>query len=219
MGAWYGLVRRFILEALQSLRSDLERLGSTLLFSTGAECVLLSLLYRCALEFLARPAMMLSAARLAYAYRGFCCCRCGPRWPSGPGLRCHRPALPADAGSARAAAGRRRARGRLTSRHIVRCLHHRRCTAHGDVWPHKCQHCQPRLARCFLCCPGSKLQPRPWWGATLHDPRDVQQWFAKRAATDEQPAWAAPVSDVIRDRTRLTALPAIMTDFRKVGTL
>jgi len=28
-------MRRFVLEALQSLRSDLEMLGSTLLFSTG----------------------------------------------------------------------------------------------------------------------------------------------------------------------------------------
>ena len=70
-----------------------------------------------------------------------------------------------------------------------------------------------------MCCPGTKLQPRPWWGATLHDPGDVQQWLAKRSATDEQPAWAAPVSEIIRDRTRFAALQPVMTDFRKVSNL
>ena len=35
----HKFVRRFVLEALQSLRSDLERLGSSLLFSTGAPCI------------------------------------------------------------------------------------------------------------------------------------------------------------------------------------
>jgi len=79
------LMRRFVLEALQSLRGDLERLGSTLLFSTGPVRVLRqpAVLIRHALP------VMHPAAAIAYACRGICSCDCGPRWPSGSGLRRH----------------------------------------------------------------------------------------------------------------------------------
>jgi len=81
------------------------------------------------------------------------------------------------------------------------------------------QVCQPQLVTSCQYFSGVKLQPRPWWGATLHDPGDVQQWLTKRCATDEQFAEAAPVSEVVRDRTRLAALQPVMTDFRKVSSL
>ena len=92
--------------------------------------------------------------------------------------------------------------------------------SHSAQWlltPPEQKFASPRLVRPFVCCSDSKLQPRPWWGSTLHDPGDVQQWFAQRTGTDEQPARMAPVSEIVRDRTRLAALPPVMTDFRKVS--
>ena len=76
---------------------------------------------------------------------------------------------------------------------------------------------KPGTKRPVCSTAGAELRSRPWWGATLFHPDDVHRMFAAGGAADGDTPPSASVSTAVRDRGRLTTLPSIMTDFRKVS--